>query len=83
MPFSDVSMEETDDAFSDSDDDIQFDDHDHFDPVVPDKEVRKVYQVPFKCYSPADIIAFQNNEIQHVNGIVGGSPETSGISYSI
>lgn len=66
---SDASIEDTD-AFSDS----SLEEESHFGTSVA--AASKPYHVPFNCYSPSDITAFQNSEINHINGIVGGSLET-------
>lgn len=72
-------MDDTELDDFDDEDDENYGESDHFDPVIPENKRLKAYQTPFKCYSPRNILDFQENEIAHVNGIVGGSLETSGI----
>lgn len=68
-------MSETSDDMFYSDDSREEDSN--FDPIIPDEQTRKPYQVEFKSYALADLAAFQQTEIAHVHGIIGTNLDTS------
>ncbi|KAJ3213366.1 hypothetical protein HDU67_002948 [Dinochytrium kinnereticum] len=66
----DFMEEDDEDEDEELDDDID-EDEDGFPPVIPDKDIKKPYDVDFIVHSIDDITAFQEKEIKHVAGILG------------
>ncbi|KAI8814532.1 hypothetical protein BJ742DRAFT_746543 [Cladochytrium replicatum] len=62
------------DDYEDEEEDIDTDadgDAYGFTKVVPDRDIKKVYEIDFKAVSVEEIIQFQNQQITHVAGILG------------
>ncbi|KAJ3277018.1 hypothetical protein HDV01_000070 [Terramyces sp. JEL0728] len=48
-----------------------------FEPVIPEKDIKRSYDVEYQCYSPTDIEKIQKEEISHVCNILGCTKENA------
>lgn len=76
----DAVMEESvtgGDEVEDDYEELEDDEDRNFLPVVPERDIKRPYEVDFVVHSPQDILQFQQKEMVHVAGILGCSTSTA------
>ncbi|KAJ3321726.1 hypothetical protein HDV06_003875 [Boothiomyces sp. JEL0866] len=71
--FESDTMDEDDFDYSQEDEEQDF----VFEPVIPEKDIKRSYDVEYQCFSPSDIEKIQKEEISHVCNILGCTEENA------